>query len=109
MQQALVGSNAHSITAMKTLKYFALLNILVLVASRPIEDQVSESEESNENAKGVLDGLTSRAPSAGGLSGIASNMAGPLLVVGAFQAVVTKFDPTQGLPSLPSMPSLPGK
>lgn len=62
----------------------------------------------NQRAKGILDGVTGTStaspnlPGLGGLSGLGENFgsAGPLLIIGGFQALVTKFDPAlvQGMP-----------
>lgn len=68
------------------------------------------------DAKGILDGVagsSTASPSSGGLGGLSElgqnvGNAGPMLILGSFQAVVTKFDPAlvQGLPGLSSVPSV---
>lgn len=88
----------------------------------PQLEDVTESEhlhdnneiQDDETEKGILDGVmgssspsTTSKPAAGGLGGlpgVGSNVAnaGPMLIIGGFQAVVTKFDPTMiaGLPGM---------
>lgn len=96
--------------------YFISSIITVACAAPLISEQVQDSAE----AKGILDGLTGTTtsapaaglPSAGGIiPGLGSNVAnaGPMLIIGGFQAVVTKFDPSliQGLPGLSGLPALP--
>lgn len=89
-------------------------------------DDVTESEnpahqidsdgtvQDDETEKGILDGVmgssspsTTAKPAAGGfggLPGLGSSVAnaGPMLIIGGFQAVVTKFDPAMiaGLPGM---------
>lgn len=76
---------------------FILLNF---VKASPIPEE--EIKDSVHQAKGILDGLPTAAP--GGLGGLGQTggNASPKLIVGAFQAVVTNFDPSliTGLPGL---------
>lgn len=86
--------------------------LLVVCASGFPQSENKETVISGErDPKGIFDGLagtTTAAPSLpGGLSGLPSlgqsaEGAQPLLIIGGFQAVVTKFDPSlvQGLPGL---------
>lgn len=71
-----------------------------------------------DDAKGIFDGVT--VPGAttttakpgglnalpGGLSAVSNT--GPMLILGGFQAIVTKFDPSlvQGLPGLAGLPQM---
>lgn len=76
-------------------------------------------EKTDSESKGILDGATVKAstttaaPGLGGLPSIGQNVAnaGPILIIGGFQAVVTKFDPglIQGLPGMSNLPPIPGK
>lgn len=87
--------------------FFTCLSVLLAL---PI------SQNSGESGKGILDGVaggsttTTKAP--GGLNALpglnAVSNSGPMLILGGFQAVVTKFDPSlvQGLPGLAGMPAL---
>lgn len=94
------------------MKTFRVCTIFLLIVSNhfsnssPIPDS---NEVDQKEAKGILDGLnesTTAAPTGlGNISGLGQNIgnAGPMLIIGGFQAVVTKFDPSliQGLPGFP--------
>lgn len=75
-------------------------------------------EDSPDGGKGILDGIvpgsttTTAKPSGinalpGGLNTVSNS--GPMLILGGFQAIVTKFDPSlvQGLPGLAGLPQMP--
>ncbi|CAG9800020.1 unnamed protein product [Chironomus riparius] len=93
-----------------------LLTFLVLIACK-----ASLSLPTATEAKGILDGIvpggsttTTAAPGlipGLGLPAPVNNLAnsGPMLILGGFQAIVTKFDPSliQGLPGLAGLPQLP--
>lgn len=74
-------------------------------------------ENNNDEGKGLIDGLaggtTTAKPAAGGLGALPGMGAlantGPILILGGFQAIVTKFDPSlvSGLPGLAGMPQMP--
>lgn len=70
---------------------FSFFTFLAVVASPFPQEEI---QDSNREAKGVLDILT------GGESPTVEG--GPKLIVGAFQAIVTKFDPSlvQGMPGV---------
>lgn len=79
------------------------------------EEKTTESQIESDGQRGILDGViptTTAAPAAGGglggLGGLGSNIgnAGPMLIIGGFQAIVTKFDPSM-IGSIPGMPALP--
>lgn len=81
--------------------------------SSPLSEE-SVTADFNDEPKGILDGLgtTTASPAPGGLGGLAGlgqnvGNAGPLLIIGGFQAIVTKFDPSlvQGLPGMPALPA----
>ena len=93
-----------------------LLTFLVLIVCK-----VSSLPTATE-AKGILDGIvpsgsTTTTAAPGLIPGLGSfpapvnNLAnsGPMLILGGFQAIVTKFDPSliQGLPGLAGLPQLP--
>ena len=65
----------------------------------------------HEELKGILDGLlnesTTSAPGIGSVAGLGQNIGnvGPLLIIGGFQAVITKFN-MPGVPAL--IQDLPG-
>jgi hypothetical protein len=84
---------------------------ILLIASQSVV-AIPVSVESNNEVKGVLDGIggsssTTSSPIAGALNKVSDS--GPMLILGGFQAVVTKFDPSlvQGLPGLAGIPQLP--
>lgn len=92
---------------MKMLMIFGICSLAVAV---PVT-------ETPQDAKGILDnivpGSTTTTATPGGLNlpgalNTVSN-SGPMLILGGFQAVVTKFDPSlvQGLPGLAGLPQLP--
>lgn len=72
---------------------------------------------STESPRGILDGVvpgsssTTAAPGGLNLPGAMNTIgnSGPMLILGGFQAIVTKFDPSliQGLPGLAGLPQLP--
>jgi hypothetical protein len=92
---------------------------LHLICAMPLTDS------ENQDSRGIFDGVvpgatttTTKAPANGlpvnGLpsaSGALSQIggSGPMLILGGFQAIVTKFDPSlvQGLPGLAGLPQLP--
>lgn len=87
---------------------FFLLISYIKPSTVPEETQIQDTDV---EAKGILDVVTggtttpsSSAPGLGGLAGLGQNVggAGPMLIIGGFQAIVTKFDPSliQGLPGL---------
>jgi hypothetical protein len=90
----------------------ALFSLFGFLLAAPLPESVSES------SKGILDGVaggtTTTTKSPGGLNALpglnAVSNSGPMLILGGFQAVVTKFDPSlvQGLPGLAGVPSLMG-
>lgn len=80
-------------------------------------DCFSLSKDNSESNRGILDGLT-QAPTStttskpNVLNALSSGLnvvsnSGPMLILGGFQAIVTKFDPSliQGLPGLPQIPN----
>lgn len=103
------NQSTFKITKMKVKIVFVL--ILMTVNSLPITE-----ENNNDEAKGILDGLggsTTTAKPAGGLGALPGidllSNTGPILVLGGFQAIVTKFDPSlvQGLPGVSGLPQMP--
>lgn len=92
---------------MKVLTFTCVIILFSWTNSFPISDDPGEP---NDEAKGVLDGATGTSTTSpsisglGGLSGLGQNVgnAGPLLIIGGFQAVITKFDPAlvQSIPGL---------
>lgn len=79
----------------------------------PIASEVKSDDDGE--GKGILDGFgqagatTTKAPAGGlNLPGALSTLSntGPILILGGFQAIVTKFDPSlvQGLPGISSLP-----
>ena len=97
--------------------FFFLLIVCTLIRASPVSSENEISQEKNDTeSKGILDGkapTTTAAPGFGALPGIGQSVAnvGPMLIIGGFQAVVTKFDPSliQGLPGMSNFPPLPGK
>ncbi|CAO1303872.1 unnamed protein product [Diamesa tonsa] len=97
-----------------------LMVLLSCIETAPVELETSaektpESLKEGDGQRGILDGViptTTTAPAAGGglggLGGLGSNVgnAGPMLIIGGFQAIVTKFDPSM-IGSIPGMPALP--
>lgn len=84
--------------------------LIVNSSSSPVPEE-TQIQDTDVEAKGILDGVTGgsttsspSAPGLGGLGGLGQNVggAGPMLIIGGFQAIVTKFDPSliQGLPGL---------
>jgi hypothetical protein len=105
---------------MKSVKIFSFFLLAVCTlhayASQVLSENQVPTEDIDSEAKGILDTkapTTTVAPGLGGLSGIGQNVAnaGPMLIIGGFQAVVTKFDPSliQGLPGMSGLPPIPGK
>lgn len=96
-----------------------LLTFLIFAVFKGLT--LSIATESTQDAKGILDGVvpggsttTTAAPELVpglGLPAPVNNIAnsGPMLILGGFQAIVTKFDPSlvQGLPGLAGLPQLP--
>lgn len=94
--------------------------LLSFIDTAPVELETSaektpESIKESDVQRGILDGViptTTVAPAAGGglggLGGLGTNIgnAGPMLIIGGFQAIVTKFDPSM-IGSIPGMPALP--
>lgn len=78
--------------------------MLSIVVALPINDE--KTKDSSREVKGILDGVSGASTSTpiGIPSGLGQAMgeAEPKLIIGAFQAVITKFDPSlvQGLPGL---------
>lgn len=96
---------------MKTKIFIAFLIIFGCDAA-----PITETEDNSENAKGILDGVaggsttTSKPGGLNALPGLsAASNTGPMLIIGGFQAIVTKFDPSlvQGLPGLAGLPQVP--
>lgn len=92
---------------MKSLKvclFFLLFLSNNCLNSLPLPDDIVEQDE----LKGILNGLnestTAASTGLGNLAGLGQSVgnAGPMLIIGGFQAVITKFDPAliQGLPGL---------
>lgn len=87
---------------------FLLLTLITFSCSEstPVPEE-TQIQDNDVEAKGLLDGVTgttTSSPGLGGLGGLGQNVggAGPMLIIGGFQAIVTKFDPSliQGLPGL---------
>lgn len=102
---------------MKSVKVFSVF--VLIFCTSPLYATPVSSEIEDIEAKGILDGVTVNAPTTtaapsglGNLAGIGQNAAnaGPMLIIGGFQAVVTKFDPSliSGLPGLSGLPPIPG-
>lgn len=90
---------------MKSELYLVLLTI-ALISSQPIQEKAASSDD---EVRGILDGLggsSTPAPSGGGLAAQAIGNSSPMLVIGTFQAIVMKYDPAiaAGLPGMPSLP-----
>ena len=97
-----------------------LIVLLGCIETAPVElettaEKTPESQIESDGQRGILDGViptTTAAPAAGGglggLGGLGTNLgnAGPMLIIGGFQAIVTKFDPSM-VGSIPGMPALP--
>jgi len=87
-----------------------VISLIHFVNCAPLESEVEDGD-----AKGLLDGVTggssTTASPLGGLGGLgsAAGNAGPMLILGSFQAIVTKFDPAllPGILSGGGLPSLP--
>lgn len=81
---------------MKVLNFLYVIILFSCSNSFLISD---DPREPGAPAKGIFDGLTgSTTTSPGGLenlAGLGENVgsAGPLLIIGGFQAIITKFDP----------------
>lgn len=95
---------------MKIQLYLVLLTI-GLISSQPIHKRATKNADSDDEARGILDGLggsSTPVPSGGGLAGMgqAIGNSSPMLVIGTFQAIVMKYDPAiaAGLPGMPSLP-----
>jgi hypothetical protein len=113
--------NASDMTNVKICSVFLLMICTSNIYAIPVSSGSELSEEKTDNeAKGILDGATAKASTTtaapgglGGLPNIGQNVAnaGPMLIIGGFQAVVTKFDPglIQGLPGMSNLPPIPGK
>jgi hypothetical protein len=87
-----------------------IILVLILVTANAFPFPEVENDES----KGIIDTLagtttTAKPGGIGALPGL-NNLAqtGPILVLGGFQAIVTKFDPSliQGLPGLSGLPQI---
>lgn len=113
----------HSASNMTNVKVFSVFFLIIctsITRAIPLSsvDKVSE-EKTDSEAKGIFDGgatkasTTTAAPGLGGLPSFGQNVAnaGPMLIIGGFQAVVTKFDPSliAGLPGMSNLPPIPGK
>lgn len=90
---------------MQSPKLFLIFFIIKFACSLPVLEEVKDEEKGMFD--GLLPGSSTDAPSGGGLGGLAGlgetlGNAGPMLIIGGFQAIVTKFDPSliQGLPGL---------
>lgn len=89
-----------------------LLLLLISYTSSLAVPEETQIQDTDVEAKGILDGVTGgqttsspSAPGLGGLGSLGQNVGsgvGPMLIIGGFQAIVTKFDPSliQGLPGL---------
>lgn len=94
-----------------------LLIVCTSILASPVSSENEIAPEKNDTeSKGILDGkapTTTAAPGFGALPGVGQSVAnaGPMLIIGGFQAVVTKFDPAliQGLPGMGNLPPIPGK
>lgn len=110
---------ARNMKSVKICSVFLLIVCTSPVYATPVssENDVLKEDTADSEAKGILDGVTGNAPTTtaapglGNLPGFGQNVAnaGPMLIIGGFQAVVTKFDPSliQGLPGLSGMPQIP--
>jgi hypothetical protein len=106
-------------TNVKIFSVFLLIICTSIARATPVSSGEEVSvEEADSEAKGILDGATkasttTAAPGLGGLPSFGQNVAnaGPMLIIGGFQAVVTKFDPAliQGLPGMSNLPPIQGK
>lgn len=109
---------------MKSVKVFSVFLLIVVCTLAAYASPSSSANEivkeaTDNEAKGILDGVTVNAPTTtaapglGNLPSIGQNVAaaGPMLIVGGFQAVVMKADPSliQGMPGLSGLPPIPGK
>lgn len=91
-----------------TFLIFAVCKVMTIptaTESKGILDGVIPGGQSTTTtaAPGLIPGLGLPAP----VNNIANS--GPMLILGGFQAIVTKFDPSlvQGLPGLSGLPQLP--
>lgn len=92
------------------------MKVKIFLALILVTNALPIPEVENDEPKGIIDGLagttTTAKPASGigalpGLNALANT--GPILVLGGFQAIVTKFDPSlvQGLPGLSGFPQVP--
>jgi hypothetical protein len=106
--------------ALRALSVVQLLLLVIASEAWPIpkeRDNSDHVDESEVDARGILDGLGGSSTAApGGLGGLAgmgqaAGGLGPMLIIGGFQALVTKFDPAlvQGLPGLSGVALPTGK
>jgi hypothetical protein len=103
--------------ALRALSAVQVLILLCAASALPTPNEHVQVVDSEMDGKGILDGIggsSTAAPAPGGLGGLAgmgqaAGGLGPMLIIGGFQAVVTKFDPAlvQGLPGLSGV-ALPG-
>lgn len=109
----------------KVILVVVLIVCLGSIETTPVDSESTveiitpEKQIEQENGqRGIFDGAiipttttTTAAPlvgGLGGLGGLGTNIgnAGPMLIIGGFQAIVTKFDPSM-IGSIPGMPALP--
>jgi hypothetical protein len=95
--------------------FFSVIYSSHQVPLNDIEENVVEAQN-DDVERGLIDGIVGSSstttakpsgglalPSAGGIGQQVAN-AGPMLILGGFQAIVTKFDPSM----IGSLPGLPG-
>lgn len=108
---------------MRSFKVFTVFSLIVVCTldayALPASSANEVVKENDSEAKGILDGVmanaptTTAAPGLGNLPSIGQSVAaaGPMLIVGGFQAVIMKADPSliQGMPGLSGLPPIPGR
>lgn len=88
--------------------YIVICLLVACINSSPVPNG-TPVVDSEADAKGILDNFASSTTAAPGLGGLGNlgglgqslGGAGPMMVVGSFQAILTKFDPSM-IPSLPT-------
>lgn len=107
----------HALRVFSVVKISILLSIVSALPSSNL-NLTKSIIDSNMEAKGIFDGLggsSTVAPESSGLGGLSgidqAGGLGPMLIIGGFQALVTKFDPAlvAGLPGLNNVPLTGGK
>jgi hypothetical protein len=102
--------------ALRALSVVQVLLLAITAEAWPIPNE-HENDSGETDARGILDGLGGSSTAAPGGLGALAGMGqgagglGPMLIIGGFQAIVTKFDPSlvQGLPGLSGVALPTGK